>query len=309
VPVAELSIKDTAAATRIAVRLAPSVTNSIIDGLARQLGFPPLAASNKTRKIQILLTELLADGRSRITASKAIASLTMGAHHRTVAGQAEMTIEDVDAVVTEMRSIGIPTGDLARAGWRDGLKRGSQPTPIAVTAPRDTAPAAPQGGARGGPRPTRHDDALTYLAQLVAGSIRPQQRGYELEKILFGVLQKEDLEPLPNIVNPGEQIDLAFVLGGQHYLVECKWEADPVGLPVVAAFGAKVSRKAEGTFGVLVSMSGFVQNLNETAARGARLNCVGLANHQLISVLEGRTTFAALVRTARASASTRALFC
>jgi hypothetical protein len=108
--------------------------------------------------------------------------------------------------------------------------------------------------------------------------------------------------------NPGEQIDLAFVLDGQHYLVECKWESAPVGLPIVSTFAAKVSRKAEGTFGVLISMSGFVQSINETAGRGARLNCVGIADRQLIAVLEGRTTLAALVRAARASASTRAMF-
>lgn len=224
---AELSIKEIAAANRIAVPLAPSVTNSSIDGLARDLGFRSLSASNKTRRIQMLLTELLTDGRSRPTASKAIASLTMDAHHRTVAGQAEMTVEDVDAVVAEMRAIGIPIGDLARAGWRDGLQRASQPNPNAVTAPATVSPES-QGRSILRPRPQRHDEALAYLGQFVMDGSRFQHRGHEFEKILFGVLQKEHLDPLGNIVNPGEQIDLACVLDGQHSLFECKWESSPV---------------------------------------------------------------------------------
>lgn len=300
---AELSIKDGAAANRIAARLGPSVTNSIIDGLARELGFLPLQASNKVRKIQLMLAELLADGRSRATASKAIVTLTMEGHHRTVAGHAEMTVEDVDVIVADMRAIGIPTGDLARPGWRAGLKNPSEANETSSATP---GPAAVPLAA--GPRPQRHDQALAYLAQLTIDDSRPQHRGHELEKIVFELLLKEALQPTGNIVNAGEQIDLAFILEGHHYLVECKWEAQPVGLPVVTAFSAKVARKAEGTFGLLLSMSGFVHNINETATRGARLNCIGIAHRHLIDALEGRTTFAAIVKAARASASTRATF-
>ncbi len=299
---AELSIKDGAAANRIAARLGPTVTNSIIDGLARELGFRPLQASNKVRKIHLMLAELLADGRSRATASKAIVTLTMEGHHRTVAGQAEMTVDDVDVIVADMKAIGIPTGDLARAGWRSGLKNPSHANGNSPGTPGAHAPSVT------GPRPQRHDQALAYLAQLTMDDSRPQQRGRELEKIVFELLLKEALQPTGNIVNAGEQIDLAFILDGHHYLVECKWEAQPVGLPVVTAFSAKVARKAEGTFGLLLSMSGFVRNINETATRGSRLNCIGIAHQHLIDALEGRTTFTAIVKAARASASTRATF-
>lgn len=302
----QLSINDTAAATRIAACLARSVTNSIIDSLARQLGFDVLGASNKARKIHLLLTELLADGRLKNKVSSAIASLTLQAHHRTVTGLAEMTLDEADMIVADMRTMGIPTGDLGRAGWRRGLK-GSTP-PRDRNGPAAAASGASPTSARRRQRPERHAEALAYLAQLAADNSRPQHRGLELEKIVFSILKKEELDVLGNIVNPGEQIDLAFAMDGQHYLVETKWEAEAVGLPIVTAFAAKISRKAEGTFGVLISMSGFVRNINDTAARGARLNCVGIAHRQIIDVLEGRTTFVDLVRSARASASTRARF-
>lgn len=126
--------------------------------------------------------------------------------------------------------------------------------------------------------------------------------------MLADVLSKERLDVQHNIVNPGEQIDLAFVLDGHHYLVECRWHRDPQGLPAVREFSDKVRRKAEGTFGVLISMSGFVESINATASQGSRLNCVGVTFREIVHVLEGRMTFAAVVQAARSRASTRTLF-
>lgn len=300
----QLGVKETAAVNRLAAMLAPHLTNGIVDGVAKQFDFKRLPGSSKTKKLQWVIGELLEDRRSRSLAAQAITALTMEAHHRTVAGTASMTTADADAVVAEMRVLGLPVGDLARAGWRAGLRA------VAPATPGDGPAAHPSERSRSSasPRPQRHDEGLTYIGQLAADDSRPQHRGRELEKIAFALLLKEKLQPTSNIVNPGEQLDLAFVLDGQHYLAECKWERDPVGLPHVSLFATKVGRKAEGTFGVLVSMSGFVGNICETAARGARLNCIGVGHRELIGVLEGRTTFADVVRAGRALASTKALF-
>lgn len=301
---ADLGFKEGAAINRIAAALAPSLSNGIIDSLAKELCSRPPRASNRTKKLQLMLAELLSDGRARTTATRAIYTLTMEAHHRTVAGNASMTTADADAIVTEMRVLGLPAADLARPGWRTGLKT---PAAAAQTYGPIEQPSSPSPSVST-PRPRRHDDALTYIGQLAADNSRPQHRGRELEKVVFDVLLKEALQATGNIVNPGEQIDLAFVLDGQNYLVECKWEHDPTGLPHVSLFAAKIGTKAEGTFGVLVSMSGFVGNINETATRGTRLNCVGVGFRELIDILEGRTTFAAVVRASRSLASTRATF-
>jgi hypothetical protein len=183
------------------------------------------------------------------------------------------------------------------------LKDGTAETVDKKADPQPATTAVP-----GSSRPHRHEEALMYIGQLAADNSFPQRRGLELEKIVLAVLAHERLQPIHSIVIQGEQIDLAFVLDGQHYLVECKWEQDPVGLPHVNTFAAKVGRKAEGTFGLLLSMSGFVSHINETATRGARLNSVGVGHRELIAVLEGRTTFAAVVRAARGLASTKATF-
>jgi hypothetical protein len=144
---------------------------------------------------------------------------------------------------------------------------------------------------------------------MVASTVSPQRRGRQLELLVLGILQVERLAPRHRVVVPGEEVDLTFVLDGQHYLMECKWEQRPVGLPVLERFATKVRRKAEGTFGVVLSMSGYARGINEKAARGERLNCVGLTRDHLSAVLRGRTTFKETVRRARRAASDRSLFC
>ena len=144
--VGELGFKEGAAINQIAAVLAPSVTNGIIDGLAQELGFYPLQASNKPMKIRLLLAELVSDGRARSTATKAVNTLTMEAHHRTVAGNAAMMTADADTIVAGMWVFGLPVGDLAQAGWRTGLKAAAPATPSEVPsehpAARPTSSAA-----------------------------------------------------------------------------------------------------------------------------------------------------------------------
>jgi hypothetical protein len=59
---------------------------------------------------------------------------------------------------------------------------------------------------------------------------------------------------------------------------------------------------------VIISMSGLVRNINEAAARGARLNCVGIAVQELIAVWERRRRLLRSFELPRASTSTRAMF-
>ncbi len=73
----ELSFKEAAAVSRLAAVLARHVTNEIIDTVAKQFDFKRLEGSNKIKKIKWIVGELLEDGHSRTTATKAIATLAM----------------------------------------------------------------------------------------------------------------------------------------------------------------------------------------------------------------------------------------
>jgi Restriction endonuclease len=305
--VIRLPLEEHAALSRIAKTLSGAVTNGIITQIAFGFGFPELGGSNKIDKIRSFLGSLLSDGRSRTTAGTAIETIVVEAIHRTVAGKADapLMVEDVDAIVADLKVLGLPAGALARPKCRIGLKSSAAKAPPVsppLHSPSSQAPAH-------SPSPRRHDPALAYMAELLRWEgARAQQRGREFEKILHDVLQVEGLNPTHNIVNTGEQIDLAFVLDGGHYLIECRWELNPQGLPALREFSEKVRRKAEGTFGILVSMSGFVGHINETASFGNRLNCVGVGHVAVLHVLEGRKTLATVVRSARAAASIRSHF-
>lgn len=297
-----MSINEATGINRIAARLSPHVTNSIIETVARRVGFIA-EGSSKSAKIRDLLTVLLGDGRTAHKAAQAIEDLLLEAHNRTVTERATMTTDDVDEILTDMRALRLPLGELGKQSWRRGLK--PRPTEHVEVRSPPHAPAAPSRLKSPTARP--HQEASQKLQRLLADE-NAQRRGRELERLIRDVLNAEGLRAVHNVVNPGEQIDVAFVLEGQHYLLECKWEQRPQGLPVVREFSSKVARKAEGTFGVLLSMSGFASDINTTAPIGVRLNVVGITGLELMEILDGRDTFSSLIHKARAAASHRSQF-
>lgn len=283
---------------RLANTLAPLVTNSVILGLAEQVGVLSLVTgSNKALKLEQLFVALLSDGRRRARAPDVIIELTMAAHSRALQKLVEMSEQQVDDIVAEMRFLGISTGKLGRKEWRRGLT----PLPPKSTAV-STHPAAASLAALE-VRPKRHEAALQHLIALSQDDSNPQVRGRQLEVILFGVLKEERLDPARNVVNLGEELDVVFTLGELHYVSECKWERRQVGFPQVRLLADKARTKIEGTFGVVLSMSGFVDDINEKVAMGSRQNSVGLDSGHFMAVLEGRMTWSQVVRDARKLAS------
>ena len=300
-------MEEQTALSHVARVLADAVTNTVIGEVAAGVGVRKLFGTNKIDKIRWLLGPLLSDGRSRSTAGTAILTMVVEAIHRTHAGKAEhpLTVEQLDAIIAALKVLRLPAGDLTKAQCRVGLpSAGAKATPTPSVHPPSAPPPTVHSGL-----PRRHDRALSYMAELLKWEpSRAQQRGREFEKVLHEVLKVERLNPEHNIVNPGEQIDLSFALTDGHYLIECRWEHGPQGLPAVRDLSEKVRRKAEGTFGVLVSMTDFASNINDTASVGSRLNCIGIGHAAVLHVLEGRKTFETVVRSARTAASTRAVF-
>lgn len=293
-----------AAITEIATALAPAVTNSVIAEAASNFDLVS-DKSNKVDKIRDIFATLWADGRRRQQAGRFAVGLAVEAHSRAVQGKVEFYLEDIDQVVQALRSLKLSASELSRGDWRNRLrKRVSEPSPSSV--PTSNSTFASSATARVAPR--RYDEALVLLGELTAGHVGPQHRGRQLEIILFGILKAEGLSPEHRVVSAGEEIDLAFTIDSHNYLVECKWEHDPLGLAPLRDFFGKVNSKAEGTFGVMLSMSGFVPDINEKASRGGRLATVGLSYTHLISILEGRTSWLATVQRARQQASRRSLF-
>ena len=122
--------------------------------------------------------------------------------------------------------------------------------------------------------------------QLV-GSDNPYQRGFSLEKVIRGLFDLFDLDPKASFKIAGEQIDGAFSFEGTDYLLEAKWQREPVPAKELDSLAGKLSRKLENTLGLFLSINGFSEDAIKTHASGRRL-IILMDGSDLMAVLEGR---------------------
>lgn len=103
--------------------------------------------------------------------------------------------------------------------------------------------------------------------------ITPQQRGRKLEKLIAEVLEFAGWNQKANVTTSYEQIDVVIYHNREFYLIECKWEKDPIEADEIDKLFGKLRRRT-GTNGFLMSMSGFT--------RGAIENVEDSTNQKLI---------------------------
>lgn len=90
-------------------------------------------------------------------------------------------------------------------------------------------------------------------------SENPQKRGYRLEKIVANLFKNSDIdyhESYRNDTNT-QQLDGYFSFEGFDYLVEIKWEKDPINSSKIASLKQKVDTKLTSTRGLFISVNGF----------------------------------------------------
>ncbi len=131
-----------------------------------------------------------------------------------------------------------------------------------------------------------------------------QARGYQLEKVLYGLFDLFDLDPKRSFRVAGEQIDGAFTFEGTDYLLEAKWQNKPVDAAALDSLAGKLSRKLDNTLGVFLSMSGYSPEAVKTHSSGRRLMFL-MDGGDLNAVLEARIDLIQLLlRKRRAAAQT-----
>jgi hypothetical protein len=130
-------------------------------------------------------------------------------------------------------------------------------------------------------------------------------RGYELEKLIFELARLEQLDAAPAYRGSGEQIDGYFMVGHRHFLLEAKWQKDPVTASEVFAFQGKL----RGTLGLFVSVNGFADDAPSALVFGKEIDVV-LADRSDIELAFGPAhTFEEMVRVKmRAAARTGAVY-
>lgn len=126
------------------------------------------------------------------------------------------------------------------------------------------------------PKPAFDRPKLLALRNDLIGFVRltPQARGYAFESLLRDLFNVYGLEAREPFRLKGEQIDGSFLLQGETYLVEAKWQDAPTGVADLHTFHGKLEQKAAWTRGLFVSNSGFTEDGLVAFGRGKRVVCM-----------------------------------
>lgn len=125
-------------------------------------------------------------------------------------------------------------------------------------------------------------------------STKLQERGYELEKIMYDIFLLFDLDPKASFKNIGEQIDGAFSLEGVDYLFEAKWQSRLMATSDLDSFSGKIHRKLDNTLGIFLSINGFSEDAVKIHSSG-RSTVLLMDGADLMAVLEGRIDLISMI--------------
>ncbi|MCW3106377.1 MAG: Restriction endonuclease [Segetibacter sp.] len=137
---------------------------------------------------------------------------------------------------------------------------------------------------------------------IIATNTNAQARGYQLEKLLNALFHLFDLEAKGPYKIIGEQIDGSFSFDSQDYLLEAKWQKDPVDAGELYKFGTKIDGKFKSTVGLFISLDGFSNDCTRTSSSIIK-SMILMDGQDLMMVLDGRIRLNDLIMIKRRHAS------
>jgi len=165
-------------------------------------------------------------------------------------------------------------------------------------------PAAPSAAATAIDR-NKIAKAKSDLLQITG--LNPQARGYAFEGFLKDLFDAFGLAAQEPFRLRGEQIDGSFQLGNEIYLVEAKWQGQPIGVAELHTFHGKIEQKAAWTRGLFISNSSFTDDGLIAFGRGKRVICMdGLDLYEMLD--RGLPLTMVLERKVRSAAETGSPF-
>ncbi len=136
----------------------------------------------------------------------------------------------------------------------------------------------------------------------ISTSTNPQKRGFDFERFLNELFMFFDLDPKTSFKIIGEQIDGAFTFDNTDYLLEAKWQQDPVNAGDLYKFADKLSGKLKNTLGLYVSMGVYSTECTDVDAPGIK-SMILMDGADLFAVLDNRITLPDLLYRKRRHAS------
>lgn len=88
--------------------------------------------------------------------------------------------------------------------------------------------------------------------------MEPRSRGRALNKLLAQAIQEDGWISEDGVKTKHEEMDVVVHKHREYYVIECKWQKDPIEAGVIRELHGKLSNRA-GVNGILASMSGFTK--------------------------------------------------
>jgi hypothetical protein len=112
-----------------------------------------------------------------------------------------------------------------------------------------------------------------------------QKAGLALEVLLNQLFAVYGLDPRRPFKVKGEQIDGSFDLDAQIYLVEAKWERDPIPEAPMLVFRGKIEGKSTFTRGLFIALNGVSDEARHAITQGKSPSFFVMNGYDLFMIL------------------------
>lgn len=126
--------------------------------------------------------------------------------------------------------------------------------------------------------------------------LKPQERGYEFEKLLFDLFDIYGFNPRPSFRNTGEQIDGSIEFEHQFYLIEAKWQTNPILEKDLLALHGRASGHSRIGRGIFITRGNFSSDGVEAFQRLQPTSIIGFDGQDLYIIFERCLPLADVIR-------------
>lgn len=137
----------------------------------------------------------------------------------------------------------------------------------------------------------------------------PNYRGCKFNNLIAKLLQAWGIQAESNIRgDDNDDIDVAFELGNKHFILEAKWESDPINNDPTSKIKNNLERRFEGTFGIIISMSGYTEVAVKKLEKSRLKNVLLLNREHFDSMIAGFIPPEEMIKQILKIASTKGIF-
>jgi hypothetical protein len=138
------------------------------------------------------------------------------------------------------------------------------------------------------PQPLVSDKTLAALRGQFLGisTLQPQQRGYALERFLYVLFAAYKFNPRPSFRIVGEQIDGSIEFAHEVYLIEAKWQSEPIVQADLAVLDSRVSGHSPIGRGIFITVGCFSPDGITAHERLRPSAMIGIDGQDLYFVME-----------------------